>query len=422
MASGAISPSVVNRPLALELGARYALSRRSAISFISFVAVAGLALSVAVLVIVVSVINGMERELKERVFGMLPHLTFYAREPVPADPAAIATIAAIPGVEGVVPLIQQAGLAAVSNRVAGVQITGIGENYASVSDLYDYLEGEFEGERRRLQAGAFEMFIGAGVAKTLGVGIGDKVAIVLPSATVTPAGLFPRQKRFLVRGIVRSRSEIDARAVYVHEADARRLLRLGERVHGYQVRLADLFSAETVASQAMLALGDRNLFPRTWMRTHGNLYHAIGVQKTTMFVLLSFLVAVAAFNLVSTLVMVVDQRKSDVAILRTLGSNSRTVVWAFLLLGTTLGLIGIAAGVLAGVLVSLLLPGFYLWLTDSLSVDLMSQYFVNYLPVEVRLVDLAGISVTALVLSMLSTLYPAWRAVRLKPSEVLAHE
>ncbi len=408
----------MSRPVSLELGARYALTRRSAISFISFVAVAGLALSVAVLVIVVSVINGMERELKERVFGMLPHLTFYGREPMPSDPGTLSILAAMPGVEGAVPLVQQAGLAAVSDRVTGVLITGIGDQYDQVSDLYEYLDADVTA----LQAGAFEMFVGAGVAKTLGVGIGDKVAIVLPSATVTPAGLFPRQKRFLIRGIVRSRSEIDARAVYVHEADARRLLRLGERVHGYQVRLADLFSAETVAAQGMTALADRNLFPRSWMRSHGNLYHAIGVQKTTMFVLLSFLVGVAAFNLVSTLVMVVDQRKSDVAILRTLGSDSRTVVGAFLLLGTTLGLIGIAAGVLAGVLVSMLLPGFYLWLTDSLAVDLMSQYFVNYLPVEVRLSDLAGISVTALVLSMLSTLYPAWRAVRLKPSEVLAHE
>ena len=408
----------MSRPVALELGARYALTRKSAISFISFVAVAGLSLSVAVLVVVISVINGMERELEERVFGMLPHLTLYGREPITPDPAVIADLEALPEVEGAVPLIQQAGLAAVSDRVTGILITGIDDRYGEVSDLYEYLEGEVT----RLEPGAFEMFLGAGVAKTLGVAVGDKVAIVLPSATVTPAGLFPRQKRFLVRGIVRSRSEIDTRAVYVHEADARRLLRLGDRVHGYQLRVADLFAAETVAREALLSLADRNLIPRTWMRTHGNLYHAIGVQKTTMFVLLSFLVGVAAFNLVSTLVMVVDQRRSDVAILRTLGSDSRTVVWAFLLLGTTLGLIGIVGGIAVGVLVSLLLPDLYLWLTDTLTVDLMSQYFVNYLPVEVRIADLLGISLTALLLSMLSTLYPAWRAVRLKPSEVLAHE
>jgi lipoprotein-releasing system permease protein len=408
----------VSAPLSLELGARYALTRRSSISFISFVAVAGLALSVAVLVVVVSVINGMERELKERVFGMLPHLTLYGREPFSVEPEELAALAEVPGVEGVSPLIEQAGLAAVSDRVAGVLITGIDEHYGSVSDLYDYLEGD----TARLAAGEFGIFLGAGVAKSLAVNVGDRVTLVLPSATVTPAGLFPRQKRFQVRGIVRSRSEIDSRAVYVAAPDAMRLLRTGGRVHGYQLRVSDLFAADAVAREAILMLNRMDLFPRSWMRTHGNLYHAIGVQKTTMFVLLSFLVGVAAFNLVSTLVMVVDQRRGDVAILRTLGSDSRTVLWTFVLLGTTLGLIGIVAGLLVGGLVSLSLPGFYLWVTERFSLDLMSQYFVNYLPVEVRFEDMVGISVTALVLSILSTLYPAWRAIRLKPSEVLAHE
>ncbi len=409
---------------------RYALTRRSSISFISFVAVAGLALSVAVLVVVVSVINGMERELRERVFGMLPHLTLYGREPFIAASDELGTLAALPGIEGAAPLIEQAGLAAVSDRVAGVLITGIDDHYSSVSDLFDYLEGAgalqgaraLEGAREALVPGEFGVLLGAGVARSLDVGVGDRVTLVLPSATVTPAGLFPRQKRFTIRGIVRSRSEIDSRAVYVAAEDAMRLLRTGGRVHGYQVRVSDLFAAENVAREAIQALGRSDLFPRSWMRTHGNLYHAIGVQKTTMFVLLSFLVAVAAFNLVSTLVMVVDQRRGDVAILRTLGSDSRTVVWTFVLLGTTLGLIGIAAGLLVGVLVSLALPGFYLWVTESFSVDLMSQYFVNYLPVEVRPGDMIGIALTALLLSLLSTLYPAWRAIRLRPSEVLAHE
>lgn len=408
----------MNRPLALELGARYALSRRSSISFISFIAVAGLALSVAVLVVVVSVINGMEREFRERVFGMLPHLTLYGREQLVADPRDLDALSGLHGVSGVAPLIQQAGLAAVSDSVTGVVITGIDQRYRSVSDLAAYVE---EGADR-LEAGAFEALLGAGVARALGVVEGDRVALVLPSATVTPAGLFPRQKRFVVRGIVRSRSEIDSRAVYIHEADARRLLRLGQNVQGYQLRVDDLFAVDEVARLAVAALGSTEVFPRTWMRTHGNLYHAIGVQKTTMFVLLSFLVAVAAFNLVSTLVMVVDQRRGDVAILRTLGSDSRTIIRTFLLLGTTLGLIGIVSGLLVGGLVAVGLPGFYAWVSNAFSLDLMSQYFVSYLPVEIRVLDLAGIALTALVLSMLSTLYPAWRAVRLRPSEVLAHE
>jgi len=408
----------VTRAVALELGARYALSRRSAISFISFVAVAGLALSVAVLVIVVSVINGMERELKDRIFGMLPHLTLHGRSPFVADPQDIARIGSLSGVEGVAPLIQQAGLATVGDRVAGVVITGIDADYGAVSDVFRYLEPG-AGD---LRPGSFDALLGAGVARQLGVVVGDRVSLVMPSATVTPAGLFPRQKRFTVRGIVRSRSEVDARSVYVHEEDARRLFRLGNRIQGYQIRVADLFAVDDVARRALEVLEPGRFFARTWQNTYGPIYHAIRVQKTTMFVLLSFLVAVAAFNLVSTLVMVVDQRRGDVAILRTLGSDGGTVVWAFLLLGTTLGIIGILAGLAAGSLVAAMLPGLYGWVSSTFSLELMSQYFVSYLPVEIRVLDLAGIALTALALSMLSTLYPAWRAVHLKPSEVLAHE
>jgi lipoprotein-releasing system permease protein len=248
------------------------------------------------------------------------------------------------------------------------------------------------------------------------------VSLVLPSATVTPAGLFPRQKRFVVKGIIRSNSELDARAAYIHLDDARRLFRLGKRVHGYQLRLEDLFSAAQIAAVGMDTLGRDRVFARTWMRSHGNLYRAIGVQKTTMFVLLSFLVAVAAFNLVSTLVMVVDQRSGDVAIMRTLGSDTGTVVGAFVLLGATLGLVGIGLGLLVGSAIALLLPALYNWITISFGLDLMNQYFVSYLPVQIHLADLMGISITALVLCILSTLYPALRAAALRPSEVLAHE
>ncbi len=408
----------MTRAVALELGARYAFSRRSAISFISFIAVSGLAVSVAVLVIVISVINGMERELRERVFGMLPHLTLHAGAPFVPGPAELETLRSLEGVSGAVPLIQQAGLAAVTDRVTAVLITGIGQDYGTVSDVFEYLQAG-SGE---LQAGRFQALLGAGVARQLGVAVGDRVTLVLPSATVTPAGLFPRQKRFQVLGIVRSRSEIDTRAVYVHQQDARRLFRLGGRVQGYQIRLTDLFAADEAGRRAVAALDDRRFFARTWMRAYGPIYHAIGVQKTTMFILLSFLVAVAAFNLVSTLVMVVDQRRGDVAILRTLGSDSGTVVGAFLLLGTALGLAGIVAGLGGGALIAHLLPGIYLWANETFSMDLMSQYFVNYLPVEIRFMDLAGIAATALVLCMLSAVYPAWRAARLRPSEVLAHE
>ncbi|MDH3642936.1 MAG: ABC transporter permease, partial [Gammaproteobacteria bacterium] len=354
------------KAVALSVGSRYAFSSRSTISFISLVAIGGLALSVAVLVVVVSVINGFERELEERVFGVLPHLSLAGREPIEPRAADLDALEGVAGIEGVTPFVQGAGLGAVADRVSGVLITGINpQSYQQVSSLGEFVQGRLPDAAR-----GYEVVLGAQVARQLQVMVGDKVTLVLPSATVTPAGLFPRQKRFTVSGVLQSRSEIDARGAYVHIGDAQRLFRLGGRIHGYQVRLNDLFAATEVGSAGIAMLGADRFFARSWMRTHGNLYRAIGVMKSTMFVLLSFLVAVAAFNLVSTLVMVVDQRSGDVAILRTLGSDTGTLVGAFVVLGVLLGGLGIALGVGVGALFALGLPGAYQWLAGVLETDL----------------------------------------------------
>lgn len=405
-------------PLTLALGVRYAFARRSSLSFISLIALGGLALSVAVLVVVVSVINGFERELEERVFGILPHAMIQARGGLANDPTDRERLADTPGVRAAAPFVQGAGLAAAGRRATGILVWGIDPGLqGAVSDYGRYVAG---GEA--LTPGAYRVILGAVVAERLGVGVGDSVTLVLPSATVTPAGVLPRQKRFTVAGILRSRSEIDARAAFVHLADAQRLFRLGHGIHGYQLKLGDLFAAESVAGAAADELGRDRVYPTTWMRTHGNLYRAIGVQKSTMFILLSFLVAVAAFNLVSTLVMVVNQRSGDVAILRTLGADTALIVGGFVLLGLLIGATGIVAGALAGTLIADSLPWLYERVTAAFGLDLMNQYFVSYLPVEVRIADLTGIVVTAFALCAASTLYPAWRAARLKPSQVLAHE
>lgn len=408
----------MNPAVVWALGVRYAFSRRSTLSFIGLIAVGGLALSVAVLVIVVSVINGFERELEQRVFGVLPHVTVFGRSPLAAEGGELEALRAVPGVVGAAPFVQGAGLAAVSDRVAGVLILGIDPSqHGAVSSFARHVEEPFE-----LQAGGYGVVLGAGVAARLGVAVGDAVTLVLPAATVTPAGIFPRQKQFRVAGLLRSQSEIDARAAYVHIADAAKLFRLGGRVHGFQLRADDLFQADAIGASAVARLGRDHVVAQAWTRSHGNLYRAIGVQKSTMFILLSFLVAVAAFNLVSTLVMVVNQRSGDVAILRTLGGSGGTVVGAFVLLGLLLGGAGIALGAAVGTGLALLLPTLYTAVSGALELDLMNQYFVSYLPVEVRPSDLTGIVVTALGLCLLSTFYPAWRAAALAPSQVLAHE
>lgn len=406
------------KSVALSVGSRYAFSRRSSISFISTVAVLGLALSVTVLVVVVSVMNGFEREFRLRVFGVLPHLSLVAGDPLDVDAADIAALESIPGIVAAVPFVQGAGLAAVDKRVSGVSITGVDvTSHGRISRLEEFVEGQLPA-----QVGDYQVALGVGVARSLGVGLGDRVTLVLPTASVTPAGLFPRQKRFVVSGLVASKSDLDAQAAFIHIGDAQRLFRLGTSVHGYQLRLQDLFMAVELGHQGVEALGAHRVYPRPWMRTHGNLYQAIGMQKRIMFVLLSLLVAVAAFNLVSTLVMVVDQRSGDVAILRTLGGETGTLVAAFVLLGVLLGSLGIGLGATLGALVASGLPSLYEWVAGNFAADLMSEYFISYLPVEVRLSDLVGIVVTAAALCLLSTIYPALRVVGLRPAEVLAHE
>lgn len=403
--------------VALSVGSRYAFSRRSTLSFISLVAIIGLALSVAVLVIVTSVVNGFDRELRQRVFGVLPHLSFIGREPLEFSPDDGNVLAAIPGIQGVAPFVQGAALVAVADRVGAVLVTGIEPgSYRTVSDVEDFVRG------RMPRAGEYDLLLGDQVAARLGVDIGDRVTLVLPSATVTPAGMFPRQKRFVVGGLLDSQSDLDARAAYVHIGAAQRLFRLGDHIHGYQVRLDDLFAATEVGSAGVLALGPGRVFASSWMRTHGNLYQAIGMLKSTLFVLLSFLIAVAAFNLVSTLVMVVDQRSGDVAVLRTLGSDTSTLIGAFVTLGVLLGGVGIVAGLGLGAGLAVALPGLYQWLTALLGADLLAQYFVTYLPVDLQMGDLVGIAITAFLLCVVSTVYPAFRAVGLQPSRVLAYE
>lgn len=428
-------------PVAADLGLRYAFSRHGSASLIGLVAVCGLALSVAVLVLVISVINGFEREFQQRVFGLLPHLSLHGRQPFVASEQELNALRTLPAVAGAAPFAQGMGLAAGPDKVQGALITGIDpEQYAEVSDLSRHLdsassnaeggglgaEAETPGDARgleSLQAGAYGAILGARLAARLNLRVGDRLTLVLPAATLTPAGLFPRQKRFQIVQLLRSQSEFDSRAVFVHLADAQRLFRLGERVQGYQLKLHDLFQAEEAGRQSLAQLGGEARFvARSWMQTHGSLHRAIGAQKATMFVLLAFLVGVAAFNLVSMLVMAAEQRGPDIAILKTLGAGAGTLARSFLVLGALVGGLGIAAGLAIGVLTAAALPGLFAWASQTFSLDLMSQYFISYLPADIRLQDLAGISATAFALCLLSALYPARRAAALSPSRELAHE
>ena len=385
-------------------------------------------LSVAVLVLIISVMNGFERELKQRLLGVLPHISLYAREPLYDWQDMARRLHRNPEVLGASPFIQGSGLVAVPGRVAGVLFNGIDPVYlGATSDLTRYL---VQGEISDLESQRFGILLGRQTAEDLGVGPGDTISVVLPEANVTPVGLFPRQKRFRVTGIFKTDSELDHRAAYIHIRDAAKLFRRGMArasggnlgVQGVQVRVSDLFAAQEIARQLVNSVGPDKVYASTWIRLHGNLYRAIRLQKNTMFVLLSFLVGVAAFNLVSTLVMVVNERRADVAVLRTLGASTGSIVNTYMILGTLIGVAGVALGIFFGLGLSLVVQDGYQWLDRTFHLNLMNQYFVNYLPSEVRWSDVGLIASTAFGLCLLSTLYPAWRASKLEPAEILKHE
>jgi lipoprotein-releasing system permease protein len=350
----------------------------------------------------------------------VPHLSVRGREPLADWSADAETLKRIPGIVAVAPFVDGTGLLVANGHSTGATITGIDAKLQrGESDLARYVSAD---ALDALVDGSFGVLLGRGVAERLEVHVGDSVTVVLPEASVSLVGLIPRQKKAKVLGIVDTQSELDQRSAYLAIGDAARLFRIGDRVDGLYVKLTDLFEANAVGSAAVEALGIDRVYAITWMRMHGNLYRAIEFQRAMMFLLLSLLVGVAAFNLVSALIMVVNQRRGDVAVLRTLGGRTRTIVVSFLVLGGTIGVVGVAAGLLLGTGAALLVQDGYRWLEQTFGLHLMSQYFITYLPAQVRAIDLVTVAAIALLLSLASTIYPAFRAARLKPADVLRHE
>ncbi|XOV81582.1 MAG: FtsX-like permease family protein [bacterium] len=411
----------MRQPLSTFMALRYLFAQRSALTYVSRLALLGLILSVAVLVIVLSIVNGFERELRDRVLGVLPHIT--AQVPAGLQTSQWQALVAdqpLAGITALAPYISGTALLAANNRIQGINLTGIDSTtYGQVTDVVKYTRSQ---GFAALDATPYGIVLGARLARTLELETGDRVLVVLPVGAVTPAGALPRQRRFQVVDIFDSQSQLDGQLALITLSSAEKMFRTVGRVHGVQGRLQDLFLTQGAQNALQEALAGTSVRVRTWMDTHGNLYQAIAVQKMTMFVLLSFLVAVAAFNLVSGLMMIVEQRKNDVAVLRTLGADTRMIMMLFCTLGLLLALSGIVIGILTGSVVAWGLPDVYAVATQWFGLDLMSQYFIAYLPVDVRPADLLQVAVAAFVLTLLATLYPAWRATRLLPSRVLAHE
>ena len=405
------------RPLAVNIGLRYARARRSFISFVSVLALLGLALSVATLLFVQAVVTGFERELNERILGVVPHLTITAHAPVAHHAAWLDAVRAARGVVAASAVVEGAGLLVSRRAVVGASLVGVQPaEYGQVSRLFEFTDGE------PLVAGAFGVALGARAAERLGVGVGDALSVVLPQATVTPLGVFPRQKRLRVAALVDTGSQLDHHGAYLHRDDAAKLFRIGAAVHGFHARAADPLRVGETRRAVLRALAPHRLRAHSWFETLGDLPTAIGVTRNMLFLLLSLLVAVAAFNLVSSLVMVVTERQGDVAVLRTIGARTGLIVAAFMVLGAVIAAVGIGLGIAGGFALGALAEVGFPWLERVLGTRLMGEYLVNTLPMRFAAADVGRVVVTALALCLAATVFPAWRAARLRPAQVLAHE
>lgn len=413
------------RPLSVYIGARYTRARRRSlfVSFISFTSMIGLALGVLVMIVVLSVMNGFDYEMRTRVLGMVPHATI--ESPVPIDDwrSLGQRLTQHPEVSAVAPFIQMQGLLTHRGQVTKTLINAVDPTVEpDVSIIGQFFR---EGSLDDLTPGEFGIVIGDKAAEKLGVVIGDKITFVAPEVTVTPAGVFPRMKRFTVRGIFHvGAGEIDGYVAMANIADMARLHRWKpNQVQGLRLRFEDLFQAPRIAWELAGGLGD-DFYSRDWTRSHGNLYQAIRMEKAMIGLLLLLIVAVAAFNIISTLVMVVTDKRGDIAILRTLGATPRQIMAIFMVQGTVIGVVGTLAGALLGIFAALNVSNWIAALEGLIGHKFLNAdvYFIDYLPSRLMTADVVQVCVAALVLSFFATLYPAWRAARTQPAEALRYE
>jgi len=411
------------RPLSFCIGLRYTAAKRRNhfISFISLTSMIGLMLGVAVLIIVLSVMNGFDRELKQRILGMVPHAVIEGVNGIDDWQAVVEAVRSHPHILASAPFVQAQGMVTGNGAVRGVIINGvIPEQERRVSIIEDHM---VEGSLDDLRPGEFGIIVGRLLAVSLSLQVGDKVTVVLPEASVTPAGILPRLKRFTVRGIFSVGAELDGSYTLIHMADAARLKRTGGKAQGVRLLVDDLFAAPWVAREAAQMLSGR-YYVSDWTKTHGNLFQAIRMEKTMIGLLLMFIVAVAAFNIVSTLVMVVTDKTADIAILRTMGATPGRIMRIFIVQGAVIGVVGTLAGTILGIVGALNISAFIAWLEGVIGHKFLSAdvYFISYLPSQLQWTDVMIISGAGLLMSLAATIYPAWRASRIDPAEALRYE
>ena len=397
--------------------------RNGFISFISLVSMVGIGLAVAVLIVVLSVMNGFEHELRQRILNIVSHATISGvNAPLEDWRAMREYVLASPDVIGVAPYVDGQGLLMAGETLAGVQVRGI--DPALEADVSVIAELLVQGSLDSLQPGTYGTLIGTALAAQLGVGVGDSVVLVLADGTVTPAGLAPRMRRLQIAGMFEvGMYEYDRGLVYVHLEDAARLFRTGGEATGLRLAVTNIFQAGIVSAELARALGG-GFYISDWSRQHVNFFRSIQLTKSIMFVILSLVIVVAVFNILSTLVMVVRDKRGDIAILQSFGASSRSITALFATQGTMIGVIGTVLGVLLGVAIASQLGGAATLVESVLGIDLLSGevYFISDLPTDIRAGEVARIALLGIFLAVSATIYPAVSASRQPPVEALRYE
>ncbi|MGF1644574.1 MAG: lipoprotein-releasing ABC transporter permease subunit [Thiotrichales bacterium] len=413
------------KPLPLFIGLRYSRAKRRThfISFISLISIAGIALGVTALITVLSVMNGFQNELRERILGMASHMKVSELDSSLTNWRALqAELNDQPHVLGSAPLIEFEAMLHKDGRVSGAILRGIDPaEEAAVSEVHEKMVG---GSMDALRSGEYGIVLGKELALSLGVDMGDKVTVITPQSVVTPAGIVPRMRRFTVVGVFAvGMYEYDRGSAFLQLEDAARLMNLEDKVQALRVKLDDMFRARAMVPLLTERLGP-NFWISDWTRQHANFFKAIQMEKRVMFIILLLIVVVAAFNIVSTLVMLVNDKRADIAIMRTLGMSPSGVMGVFVVQGTLIGAVGTLLGVLCGVLLALnietIVPAIEsMFQTKFLSPDI---YYISELPSDLKWSDVLLVGTVSFIASIVMTLYPAWQAARTQPAEALRYE